>query len=209
MREHLPFEDALPLVTPSASGNRGVDEMMRPELKSPPSRASRGNLLFRIGVRHHDSPSGVPLKESREPLSRSVWLTENKNPAAIFFCSLPGDGNGVAGRWLNSVRASTDKRQTPPPPPPPSSSSSFVCFKRHLFGDLADGTARGFSRCGEARRMRGGNLHGEERGGYGVARLGEATFECTTGREGAFFHLGFVHLDIRDLFDKRQDLPET
>jgi len=150
-------------VIPSASQRTGIaarDEMMRPELKSPlPRPVHPGNLLFRIGVRHHDSPSGVPLKESREPLSRSVWLTENKNPAAIFFCSLPGDGNGVAGRWLNSVRASTDKRQTSPPLPP--SSSSFVCFKRHLFGDLADGTARGFSRRGgsekdERREFTGG-----------------------------------------------------
>jgi hypothetical protein len=30
---------------------------------------------------------------------------------------------------------------------------------------------------GEARRMRGGNSQGEERGGYGVAWLGEAAFE--------------------------------
>lgn len=46
------------------------------------------------------------------------------------------------GGRLNSVRASTDKRQTP------SLSSSFVCFKRHLFGGLA----RGFSKLGEETR---------------------------------------------------------
>lgn len=73
----------------------------------------------------------------------------DKNPATIFFCSLPviGKGDGreekeEARGWLNSVRASTDKRQTP------SLSSSFVCFKRHLFGGLA----RGFSKLGEATR---------------------------------------------------------
>lgn len=108
------------------------------------------NLLFRIGVCHHDSLKGIPSQASREPLSRSVWLTETKIRRRYFSVLHPvinAKGRGGEGcrprGWLNSVRASTDKRQTP------SSSSSFVCFKRHLFDGL-DGLARGFS------RLRGG-----------------------------------------------------
>lgn len=72
------------------------------------------------------------------------------------------------GGWLNSVRAGTDKRQTP---------SSFVCFKRHLFDGL-DGFARGFSRLEGVKRGFAAHSEGwgQKRGRYGVAWLGKATF---------------------------------
>lgn len=78
-------------------------------------------------------------KDSREPLSRIVWLTETKIRRRYFFCPRGGNvgGKGGGGRMarLDSVRASTDKRQTPSPP------SSFVCFKRHLFGGGGGGSS--------------------------------------------------------------------
>lgn len=79
-------------------------------------------------------------KDSREPLSRIVWLTETKIRRRYFFCPRGGNVGGKGGGGgrmarLDSVRASTDKRQTPSPP------SSFVCFKRHLFGGGGGGSS--------------------------------------------------------------------
>lgn len=76
----------------------------------------------------------VCLRHPFESVARTIkqkrLANRDKNPAVIFFCALPCDRRATRG-WLNSVRANTDKRQTP-------SSSSFVCFKRHLFGGLDD-----------------------------------------------------------------------
>lgn len=79
-------------------------------------------------------------KDSREPLSRIVWLTETKIRRRYFFYPRGGNVGGKGGGGgrmarLDSVRASTDKRQTPSPP------SSFVCFKRHLFGGGGGGSS--------------------------------------------------------------------
>ena len=98
----------------------------------------------------------VCLRHSFESVVRTIkqkrLANRDKNPAAIFFCCLPHDRRATGG-WLNSVRANTDKRQTP-------SSSSFVCFKRHLFGGLD----RGFSRFEGGER----HIHGERRKRHGV-----------------------------------------
>lgn len=86
-----------------------------------------------------ECPIMVCLRHPFESVARTIkqkrLANRDKNPA-IFFYSLSCDRRATGG-WLNSVRASTDKRQTP-------LLSSFVCFKRHLFDDL-DGL-RGFSR---------------------------------------------------------------
>jgi len=94
-----------------------------------------------------------PFESVVRTINQKRLANRDKNPAAIFFCCLPRDRRATGG-WLNSVRANTDKRQTP------SSSSSFVCFKRHLFGGLD----RGFSRFEGGER----HIHGEKRKRHGV-----------------------------------------
>lgn len=105
----------------------------------------------------------VYLRHPFESVARTIkqkrLANRDKNPVAIFFCSLPRDRRAIGG-WLNSVHASTDKRQTP-------LSSSFVCFKRHLFGGL-DGLARGFSRFEGVKRS-SKRIRGEGRARHGAA----------------------------------------
>ena len=105
----------------------------------------------------------------REPLSRIVWLTETKIRRRYFFIPPPPLGAsspaiqlmGEGGR-LNSVRASTDKRQTPSP--------SFVCFKRHLFGGVGTGCLGRWCLQSDAGERRGERLgEGKGCGRYGVA----------------------------------------
>lgn len=89
---------------------------------------------------------------------------------------------------MDSVRASTDKRQTPSPPP------SFVCFKRHLFGGGFSSTVvlcRRRSSCLLPRTNPFPAARGARVGAHPVERMREiwgcmvrkATFECH--RKGA------------------------
>lgn len=149
------------------------DKIMRPKLKSPhlleiyPSAPE----CAMVCLRH-------PFESVARTIKQKRLANRDKNPA-IFFYSLPRDRRATGG-WLNSVRASTDKRQTP-------LSSSFVCFKRHLFGGLDELVA---SRDSRGVKRSSGGIRGERREKYGVAWLEKVTFKCH--RKEALFHLGFI-----------------
>lgn len=159
-----------------------------------------------------------PQKESREPLSRSVWLTENKNPAAIFFCSLPRDGNGGA-RKVVEFRACQHGQKTNATAAAAAAVVVVVVFRlfqaSFVWRPGRENHSRGFSRHRGSERARGESSQGrEKRGRYGVAWLEKATFEYHRkgGCVRSLIRGLALHLDVRvlrsNLADKRQNFCE-
>lgn len=93
---------------------------------------------MKIGNGEGERRKSVPRERFARAIKQDRLANRDENPAAIFFLSPWGKRRGKRRRRmarLDSVRASTDKRQTPSPP------SSFVCFKRHLFGGGGGGSS--------------------------------------------------------------------